>query len=172
MGATILCQQDAGQLTHQQKVWNWQECLYCRITAQKINSITQTSAFILQNRELHARNVFKNQTISQFEVEILLYIKISNMTPQRCPDSLVAKFWRVADVYEEGTLKDVFVEGVDASFRHVPRYYWSPHPFANSTIVNLTGDLHPLSQNTKCFCDYEIAEHLQIGENFWQKCSE
>lgn len=40
------------------------------------------------------------------------------MTPQQYGGDVIAMSCKVADVYNEGTLNDVFIEGVDPCIRH------------------------------------------------------
>lgn len=53
------------------------------------------------------------------------------MTPQQHTDDLIAKPCKVADVCDEGTLNEVFIEGVDAAIRHSLPNYWATNPQAN-----------------------------------------
>lgn len=50
------------------------------------------------------------------------YMQPANMTPQSYADDLVAKSSKVADVFYEETLKDIFTENVDASISHSFRH--------------------------------------------------
>lgn len=42
----------------------------------------------------------------------------------------------VADVYDECTLNDVFIEGVDVFIRHILRNYWSTN--ARADLADIT----------------------------------
>lgn len=60
----------------------------------------------------------------------------ADVTYQKYVDYLVAISCMVADVYVEGTLNDVFAEGVHTSIRHSLRLYWAQNPQADlSNIV-------------------------------------
>lgn len=52
-------------------------------------------------------------------------------------DDLYAKSCIVADVYDESTLNNIFIEGVDLSIRHSPREYWATHLQASMTGIVL-----------------------------------
>lgn len=47
---------------------------------------------------------------------------LSNMTPQKYADNLVTKICKVADVYDEKTLNEVFVEEFVTTIPHTLRY--------------------------------------------------
>lgn len=66
-----------------------------------------------------------DQVNAENDATILHYVQPFNMTPQQNADGLIAKSWKVADVYDERTLSDVFIESIDASIRHNLRNYWA-----------------------------------------------
>lgn len=45
------------------------------------------------------------------------------MARQQYADGLIAKSYRVADVYDKGTLNDVLIEGFDQLVRHSLQSY-------------------------------------------------
>lgn len=49
------------------------------------------------------------------DAAILRYAPSPKLSPQQYVDKLIAKSCKVADIYDEGTLNDVLIEGVDAS---------------------------------------------------------
>lgn len=53
------------------------------------------------------------------------YSQPSNMTPQKYIDDWIAKPCKVADVYDEGTLNNVFIGGDDESRKYTLRNYWA-----------------------------------------------
>lgn len=59
-----------------------------------------------------------DQAIPKYEAAILRYMQLANMTLQRYAEDLISKSCKVADLYDEGTLNDVFIERVDASIRN------------------------------------------------------
>lgn len=69
------------------------------------------------------KKLVKDQAITEFNAAILRYMQQANMTPQRYTEDLVAKSCKVADVYNKGTLNDVFLEEVDSSFRRNLSHY-------------------------------------------------
>lgn len=64
-----------------------------------------------------------DQAFVEYDATILRYMQPTNMTSQQIADDLIAKSCKVADVYEQSTLNDVSIEGVDASIRHSLREY-------------------------------------------------
>lgn len=51
------------------------------------------------------------------------YVEPAKKTLQYFADNLIAKLCKVANAWEERTMIDVFIEGVDASIRHsLPKY--------------------------------------------------
>lgn len=59
------------------------------------------------------------------------------MTPRQYADDLVAKPCKVAGVYNEGPLNDVFIKGVDACICHSLRHYWVQNPQKDLTDIAL-----------------------------------
>lgn len=76
-----------------------------------------------------------DQAIVEYDAAILRYMQSSNVTRQQYPNDLIAKSCEVADVYDEATLKDVFIEGVDASVRRIHRHYWAQDSQADLTDI-------------------------------------
>lgn len=59
-----------------------------------------------------------DQAIVEYDVAIFRYMQPAHMTLQQYAEDLVAKSYKVADVCDEGTLEDVFIESGDASILH------------------------------------------------------
>lgn len=59
----------------------------------------------------------------------------SGMTPQQYANDLIAKLCKVADVYDESTLNDVFIEGVDASIQQSLRNFRVTNPHSDLTDI-------------------------------------
>lgn len=72
---------------------------------------------------------------AEFEAAISLYIQPANITPQKYADHLAAKLCRGADVYDEDTLNDEFIEKFDSPIRHSLRHYWTQNPQADLTDI-------------------------------------
>lgn len=53
------------------------------------------------------------------------------MTPKQYADGLTANLFKAADVYDEGTLNDGLIEGVDELIRHSLRNYWATNQQAD-----------------------------------------
>lgn len=60
--------------------------------------------------------------MAEHDTAILRYMQLANMTLQQYTVDLVARLCKVAGVYDERTLKDVFINGDDASIRHTLRH--------------------------------------------------
>lgn len=63
--------------------------------------------------------------MTNYDAAILRYMLPTNMFPLKYAEDLVAKSCKVTDVYEQETLNDVFIEGVDESIHHSLRNYWT-----------------------------------------------
>lgn len=59
---------------------------------------------------------------------ILRYVQSTNMTPQQFAVNLISKSYKVADVYDESTLKNIYVELFAAFTCHSLSNYWSTTP--------------------------------------------
>lgn len=66
--------------------------------------------------------------IAKFDAAILWYMQLANITSQEYADYLVAKSCKVADVYDEGKLNDVFIERVISSIGEILRNYQAQKP--------------------------------------------
>lgn len=53
------------------------------------------------------KKIATDQAIIEFDAAILWYMQPLNMTPQQYADGLVAKSFKVANIYDEGSLNDV-----------------------------------------------------------------
>lgn len=56
-----------------------------------------------------------NQVIGNFDAGMLLYMQPSNIKLQQYSMDLIAKFYKAADVYDEETLDNGFIEWVNVS---------------------------------------------------------
>lgn len=59
-----------------------------------------------------------DQAIAKYDVSVLRLMQPANIILQKCPYDLTANFYKVVDVYDEGTLNDVFIDRDDQSIRH------------------------------------------------------
>lgn len=64
-----------------------------------------------------------DQMIAENASAVLRYVQLSRMTPQQYVDHLIARPFKLDDVYNEGTLSDVFIKGLDASIKYSLRKY-------------------------------------------------
>lgn len=55
----------------------------------------------------------------------------SRMKPFQYAEEVVAKTLQCEDVYEECTLNEIFIEGLDTSIRHCMRYYLEKNKHTN-----------------------------------------
>lgn len=60
--------------------------------------------------------------------------------PEAVSDNFIAKWRKVADFYDGSSLKDIFIEGVDASIRHSLRNRWISHPQVEVTDIAFHAD--------------------------------
>lgn len=68
---------------------------------------------------------------AQYDSAILRYMQPEKMTPPQYTNDLIAKSCKVADVFDKKTLKNVFIEGDEASIRYIMRHYWAQKPKAD-----------------------------------------
>lgn len=74
------------------------------------------------------RKIATDQEIAKINSAVLRYTKPTNMTTRQYPEDLHAKPCKVADVYDESTLNDIFIKGVDFTICHRVRKYWAMQP--------------------------------------------
>lgn len=72
---------------------------------------------------------------AEYEGTILRYMQPANMIPRQYVGSPIGKSGTVANVYDECTLNDVFIEGGDQSIRHSLQNYWVTDPQADLTDI-------------------------------------
>lgn len=76
-----------------------------------------------------------DQVNAEYDAIVLRYMQLANMTLQQYVDDLTAKTCKVADAYDEDTLKDVFIEGADQSISHSLQTYWETSSQASLTDI-------------------------------------
>lgn len=64
-----------------------------------------------------------------------------SITPQQYADEIAAKSCKVAKVYDESTLNNVFIGAVESSIRHKVRNYWATHPKADLMNIVFQAEL-------------------------------
>lgn len=64
------------------------------------------------------RKYVSDQAVPEHDASILQYVRQASITPQQCADVLTSKMCKVADVYDEGVLNDLFTELVEQSIRY------------------------------------------------------
>lgn len=65
-----------------------------------------------------------HDAITEYDIVILRYVQPDNTNSQQYDDDLVAKLCKIADVYDEGILNDVFIEGVYKFICHSLYHNW------------------------------------------------
>lgn len=68
------------------------------------------------------------------------------MTPQQCVEDLLDRLCEMRDVYNESTLNDVFVKGVDPQAQLSFCNYFAIHPQTDLTDTTFLAKLLPASQ--------------------------
>lgn len=56
-----------------------------------------------------------DKEISKMNAAVLRYIQLDSLPPMQYADDLDAKSCKIADAYNDSTLNDIFIEGVDFS---------------------------------------------------------
>lgn len=69
--------------------------------------------------------------MAEFDTAVLRYMQPANMTTQQYADVQLTNTCKVVDMYDESTLKDVFIGGMDLSIRHSLRQSWAQNPQAD-----------------------------------------
>lgn len=69
------------------------------------------------------KKFYTDQANVDYDATNLGSMRPSTMTLQQFADDIVAKSFKVADVYGESTFNDILIEGVDSSIRHSLRKY-------------------------------------------------
>lgn len=82
-----------------------------------------------------------DQTLTKMGAPIHRFTQRVNMTPMQYTDCMYAESCKVADVYEEATLNDNFIEGADFSICHSLRQYCSTQPHADETDISSKAQL-------------------------------
>lgn len=98
----------------------------------KLQSVTMTPGrenFIPHIRKqivIFSRNsqFVTDRAIAELEAALLCFKQPSIMIPQQYVDELDAKSCKVDDVYDKGTINDIFIERFNASIRHSLRHCW------------------------------------------------
>lgn len=78
---------------------------------KSLRSHLQVANYLLKNSPT-------DQAITKYGIAILWYIQSANMPQQHYADALIVKSCKVADVCDQNSLIDVFIEGVDESIQN------------------------------------------------------
>lgn len=62
-------------------------------------------------------------------------MQLTNMTSQLYAEDLAVTSCKVADVYEEGILNNIFIKDADASIRNSLHQYWPQNPQADLSDI-------------------------------------
>lgn len=98
----------------------------------------------IQNKLLQSYSEVLNYLLYQFANDqascemnsrILRHTQRANMTPMQFASDLHAKSCKVADIYAESSLKDIFIEGVDPSICHSTWKYGATDPQIDLTDI-------------------------------------
>lgn len=96
-------------------------------------------SLLLQSYPEVADYLFKtfanDQTVTGIDSAILLEIQTRNMLPMPYAYDLFAKSCKVAGDYDESTLNNIFIGGVDSSILHSLRKYWTSNPQVHLTNI-------------------------------------
>lgn len=65
-----------------------------------------------------------DEVITKTESDTTPFVQLSHMTPFQYAEELVTKTLCYGELYQEYALKEIFIEGLDASIRHRMREYW------------------------------------------------
>lgn len=82
-----------------------------------------------------------NQVIAWNEAAITRYVQPPNMTPQECAKDLISKSCKVADVNDESSLNDMFIESVDMPICYSLRNQYATNSQADLTNIVFQGEL-------------------------------
>lgn len=77
------------------------------------------------------------QSIVKLDDAILRYMQPAKTKQQQFADDLSAESCKVADVFDERTLKDVYIKGVESSIRNGLRHYRTQNHKANLEDIAL-----------------------------------
>lgn len=72
-----------------------------------------------------------DQGIADIGAAILRQLQLANMKPPQLAVNLPVKSCSVTDVYDEGTLNQIFIERIYASICQNSRLYWAQYPQAD-----------------------------------------
>lgn len=75
------------------------------------------------------------QAIAKYDGTISQYLQPASKGPQQYADEQFAKYWMLAEVYDESILNDAFLEEVVQSIQHSWQNYWAKNPRADSTDI-------------------------------------
>lgn len=85
--------------------------------------------------DYHLKNYANDQAIAEYDASVLRYMQPASMTFQQYAGDLIAKSRKDADVYDEDTPNNVFIEEVNQSLRHSLQNYWATNPEADLTDI-------------------------------------
>lgn len=77
------------------------------------------------------KTIFAHQAVADYDTSILRYMHPSIITPTQCAYNVIARACKVAIIYGNNTLNDVFIEGVDSSIRRSICNHWAVHAHAD-----------------------------------------
>lgn len=82
-----------------------------------------------------------DQVITKYDTAIQCNVQPSSIKPHLDLDDLFDNYCMVANVYDEGTLNEVLVEGVDPSFRHTLRNCCATNSHADRRDIAFRAEL-------------------------------
>lgn len=81
-----------------------------------------------------------DQAIAEYDTTFLRYLQQANITPQQYDDDLIANSCKVANVYNEGTLNDLFIKEVDQSISHSLQNCCAANPGVDLSDIDFQAD--------------------------------
>lgn len=131
MGTVLLCQDRLSNDTKQPYVRHRSPPSSCRLSVHYWVAIPkETPAIDSENRQLTSKIILTDQATTEKDSKILRYIE---QTPMNYFNDIYAKSYKVADVYDKSTTKDVFIAAADPFICRSVRKYCATHPPADDT---------------------------------------
>lgn len=134
-----------------------------------------TTEPLIQKKLLRSYTEAANYLLKKFETEIAIakinskilpYIQLAHMTPVQYANNYSAKSCKVADIYDESTLNNIFIQDVDPSTCYRLWRTWATHTQAHMT--NTAFKAQPLISNSKR--SSQTGQHQQtrrIQQDVW-----